>query len=174
MGSRQSRLQDCAGSGRLGSVPGQGDGLAAAGTPVGLAYVGSRTPSEFASNDLIVPIPMIGRGEEGLLSERRRHRDFPGQAMGRTGRLLDQGALLDKRSLQAGGPRSRKAADNLGRGIGRRQQIKEKTGIAGFGVVAKTFDNTMHQFCIGFTPTTAPSSTRMATSRWTARRIWRR
>ncbi len=31
--------------------------LAAAGTPVGIAYVGSRTLKQFAQNDLIVPIP---------------------------------------------------------------------------------------------------------------------
>src|SRR5690606_32049581 len=32
--------------------------LAAAGTPVSLAYVGSRTLKQFAMNDLIVPVPM--------------------------------------------------------------------------------------------------------------------
>ena len=32
--------------------------LAAAGTPVAMAYVGSRTLKEFAENDLIVPVPM--------------------------------------------------------------------------------------------------------------------
>ncbi|WP_411196117.1 ABC transporter substrate-binding protein, partial [Rhizobium sp.] len=32
--------------------------LAAAGTPVAMAYVGSRTLKEFAQNDLIVPVPM--------------------------------------------------------------------------------------------------------------------
>ena len=32
--------------------------LAAAGTPVGLAYVGSRTLKQFAKNELVVPIPM--------------------------------------------------------------------------------------------------------------------
>ena len=42
--------------------------LAAAGTPYGIAYVGSRTLKQFAQNDLIVPIPFTRRGEEGLLS----------------------------------------------------------------------------------------------------------
>ena len=35
--------------------------LAAAGTPVALAYVGSRTLKQFAQNDLIVPVPMTDR-----------------------------------------------------------------------------------------------------------------
>ncbi len=42
--------------------------LAAAGTPVGLAYVGSRTLKQFAANDLIVPMPNDRRREEDLLS----------------------------------------------------------------------------------------------------------
>src|SRR5690606_39067224 len=32
--------------------------LAVAGTPVDIAYVGSRTLKQFAQNDLIVPVPM--------------------------------------------------------------------------------------------------------------------
>ncbi len=42
--------------------------LAAAGTPVAMAYVGSRTLKEFAQNDLIVPGADDGRGKEELLS----------------------------------------------------------------------------------------------------------
>ena len=52
--------------------------------------------------------------------------------------------------------------------------IKEKTGAAGFGVVAKTFDNTMHQFLHWVYTNDGTVIEPKATSRSTARRTWRR
>ena len=70
--------------------------LAAAGTPVGLAYVGSRTLKQFAANDLIVPVPMSDDEKKGLLQFRRRNRDLERPAVGRAGRLLHQVDLLEQ------------------------------------------------------------------------------
>ncbi len=77
--------------------------LAAAGTPVAMAYVGSRTLKQFAQNDLIVPFKQAGLDPE-----------VPPKTWAEE--------------------------------IAFAKQIKEKTGIAGYGLPAKTFDNTMHQF----------------------------
>jgi multiple sugar transport system substrate-binding protein len=78
--------------------------LAAAGTPVGLAYVGSRTLKQFATNDLIVPIEYT-EDEEDLLPLYHRYGDNRREAVGRSGRLLDQVALLEQGSVQGRRPR---------------------------------------------------------------------
>ena len=89
--------------------------LAAAGTPVAhglcrLAHaegVRRQRPDRPGADDR--------RGEGGLLSAHRRHRDLRRHPVGRADRLLDQGALLEQGPVQAGRPRPRDAAEDLGR-----------------------------------------------------------
>lgn len=120
--------------------------LAAAGTPYGIAYVGSRTLKQFAQNDLIVPIPF---------SEDEKKAYFPfvvgtvttdGQQWGVPVAFSTKALYWNKDLFAAAGLDPEKAPATWAEEIAAAKAIKEKTGTAGFGVVAKTFDNTMHQF----------------------------
>ncbi|MET0575372.1 MAG: extracellular solute-binding protein [Mesorhizobium sp.] len=120
--------------------------LAAAGTPVGIAYVGSRTLKQFAQNELIVPIPF---------SEEEKKSYFPfvvgtvttdGQQWGVPVAFSTKSLYWNKDLFAAAGLDPEKAPATWAEELAAAKAIKEKTGTAGFGVVAKTFDNTMHQF----------------------------
>ncbi|WP_244621865.1 ABC transporter substrate-binding protein [Neomesorhizobium albiziae] len=120
--------------------------LAAAGTPYGIAYVGSRTLKQFAQNDLIVPIPF---------SEDEKKAYFPfvvgtvttdGQQWGIPVAFSTKALYWNKDLFAQAGLDPEKPPLTFAEEIAYAKQIKEKTGIAGFGVVAKDYDNTMHQF----------------------------
>jgi multiple sugar transport system substrate-binding protein len=120
--------------------------LAIAGDPVGLAYVGSRTVKQFALNDLIVEIPMT---EEEIASYHNYVPEtvtFQGTQWGvpvafSTKALYWNKALFEEAGLDPDVPPT-----TWEEKIAFAQQITENTDAAGYGVVAKTFDNTMHQF----------------------------
>ncbi len=120
--------------------------LAAAGTPVALAYMGSRVLKQLAQNELIVPIPM---------SDEEKATYFPfivstvtadGQQWGVPVAFSTKSLYWNKDLFAAAGLDPEKPPTTWAEEIAAAQAIKEKTGNAGFGVVAKTFDNTMHQF----------------------------
>lgn len=120
--------------------------LAVAGTPVGLAYVGSRTLKEFAENGLIVPIPMTDEEKAGYYPNVVDTVTSGGEQWGIPVAFSTKSFYWNKDLFAAAGldPESPPAtwADMLAAA----KQIKEKTGIPGYGLPAKTFDNTMHQF----------------------------
>ena len=120
--------------------------LAAAGTPVGLAYVGSRTLKQFAQNDLIVPIPMSDEEKAGYFNYVADTVTTDGQQWGIPVAFSTKSLYWNKDLFAAAGLDPEKAPATWAEEIADAKAIKEKTGIAGFGVVAKTFDNTMHQF----------------------------
>jgi multiple sugar transport system substrate-binding protein len=120
--------------------------LAAAGTPVGLAYVGSRTLKQFSKNDLIVPIPMTDE-------EKKSYFNFVAETVTSNGKQWGVPVAFSTKSLYwnkdlftAAGLDPEKPPTTWAEEIAAAKAIKDKTGKAGFGVVAKTFDNTMHQF----------------------------
>jgi multiple sugar transport system substrate-binding protein len=120
--------------------------LAAAGTPVAVAYVGSRTLKQFAENDLIVPIPMTDAEKASYFPNVAGTVTFNDTQWGvpvafSTKALYWNKDLFRKAGLDPDVPPKTWAEE-----IAFAKQIKEKTGIPGFGLVAKTFDNTMHQF----------------------------
>ncbi|HWJ74640.1 MAG TPA: sugar ABC transporter substrate-binding protein [Kaistia sp.] len=120
--------------------------LAAAGTPVGLAYVGSRTLKQFADSDLIVPIPMTDAEKAAYYPHIVDTVTFKDEAWGipvafSTKALFWNKALFEKAGLDPAKPPT--TWDEL---YNDAKTIKDKTGIAGYGLPAKTMDNTMHQF----------------------------
>lgn len=120
--------------------------LAAAGTPVGLAYVGSRTLKQFAQNELIVPIPMSDEEKAGYFNFVADTVTTDGQQWGIPVAFSTKALYWNKDLFAAAGLDPEKAPATWAEEIAYAQAIKEKTGTAGFGVVAKAFDNTMHQF----------------------------
>ncbi len=119
--------------------------LAAAGTPVGLAYVGSRTLKQFSKNDLIVPIPMTDDEKKAYFNFVAETVTSNGKQWGVPVAFSTKALYWNKDLFAAAGLDPEKAPATWADEIADAKAIKEKTGKAGFGVVAKTFDNTMHQ-----------------------------
>lgn len=120
--------------------------LAAAGTPVGLAYVGSRTLKQFASNDLIVPIEYTEDEKKSYYPYIVETVTTDGKQWGIPVAFSTKALYWNKDLFTAAGLDPEKAPATFAEELAAAKAIKEKTGTAGFGVVAKTFDNTMHQF----------------------------
>jgi multiple sugar transport system substrate-binding protein len=120
--------------------------LAAAGTPVGVAYVGSRTLKQFAENDLIVPITYTEEEKKSYFPYIMETVTSNGQQWGVPVAFSTKALYWNKDLFKAAGLDPEKAPTTWAEEIAAAKAIKEKTGTAGFGVVAKTFDNTMHQF----------------------------
>ncbi len=120
--------------------------LAVAGNPVALAYVGSRTLKQFASNDLIVEMPMTAEQKASYYPYVPETVTFKGTQWGRPVAFSTKAFYWNKDLFKAAGLDPENPPKTFAEEIAAAKAIKEKTGIAGFGVVAKTFDNTMHQF----------------------------
>jgi multiple sugar transport system substrate-binding protein len=120
--------------------------LAAAGTPVALAYVGSRTLKEFADNELIVPITFTDEEKAAYYPYIMDTVTTSGKQWGIPVAFSTKALFWNKDLFKQAGLDPEKAPTTWAEELEYAKTIKEKTGIAGFGVVAKTFDNTMHQF----------------------------
>ncbi len=120
--------------------------LAAAGTPVAMAYVGSRTLKEFAQNDLIVPVPMTDEEKKSYYPNIVDTVTFDNNQWGVPVAFSTKALYWNKDIFKQAGLDPEKPPTTWAEEIADAKQIKEKTGIAGYGLPAKTFDNTMHQF----------------------------
>jgi multiple sugar transport system substrate-binding protein len=120
--------------------------LAAAGTPVSLAYVGSRTLKQFALNDLIVPIPMTDEEKAGYYNYVPETVTFEGTQWGIPVAFSTKALFWNKDIFEAAGLDPDTPPATWEEEIAFAKQIEDNTDFDGFGVVAKTFDNTMHQF----------------------------
>lgn len=120
--------------------------LAAAGTPVAMAYVGSRTLKEFAQNDLIVPVPMTDDEKKGYYPHIVDTVTFDGNQWGVPIAFSTKALYWNKDLFKQAGLDPETPPKTWAEEIQMAKTIKEKTGIPGFGLSAKTFDNTMHQF----------------------------
>ncbi|MEO5805239.1 sugar ABC transporter substrate-binding protein [Devosia sp.] len=120
--------------------------LAVAGTPVGLAYIGSRALKQLASNDLIVPIPMSDDEKKAYYNYIPDTVTFDGKQWGSPVAFSTKALYWNKDLFTAAGLDPEKPPVTWAEEIADAKAISEKTEAAGFGVVAKTFDNTMHQF----------------------------
>ena len=120
--------------------------LAAAGTPVGLAYVGSRTLKQFSKNDLIVPVPMTDAEKKAYYNFVAETVTFNGKQWGVPVAFSTKSLYWNKDLFAKAGLDPEKPPKTWADELAYAKQIKEKAGVAGFGVVAKSFDNTMHQF----------------------------
>lgn len=120
--------------------------LAVAGTPVGLAYIGSRTLKQLASNDLIVAMPMTDEEKAAYYPYVAGTVTFDGTQWGRPVAFSTKALYWNKDLFTAAGLDPEKPPVTWAEEIADAKAIADKTDAAGFGVVAKTFDNTMHQF----------------------------
>jgi multiple sugar transport system substrate-binding protein len=120
--------------------------LAAAGTPVAMAYVGSRTLKEFAINDLIVPVPMTEEEKAAYFPHIADTVTFDGTQWGVPVAFSTKALYWNKDLFAQAGLDPESPPKTWAEEIEDAKIITEKTGIPGFGLVAKTFDNTMHQF----------------------------
>ena len=120
--------------------------LAVAGTPVAMAYVGSRTLKEFAQNDLIVPVPMSEDEKKSYYPNIADTVTFDDNQWGVPIAFSTKALYWNKDLFKQAGLDPETPPKTWAEEIAFAKQIKEKTGIAGYGLPAKTFDNTMHQF----------------------------
>ncbi|WDZ81238.1 ABC transporter substrate-binding protein (plasmid) [Ensifer adhaerens] len=120
--------------------------LAAAGTPVAMAYVGSRTLKEFAQNELIVPVPMTEDEKKTYYPNIVDTVTFDDNQWGVPIAFSTKALYWNKDLFKQAGLDPEKPPKTWAEEIEYAKAIKEKTGIAGYGLPAKTFDNTMHQF----------------------------
>ncbi len=120
--------------------------LAAAGSPAGMAYVGSRTLKEFALNDLIVPVPMTDEEKAGYYPNIVGTVTFNDTQWGVPIAFSTKALYWNKGLFKEAGLDPEKPPTTWAETIADAKAIKEKTGKAGYGLPAKTFDNTMHQF----------------------------
>lgn len=119
--------------------------LAAAGNPVSVAYMGSRTLLKLSKEGLIVPaeIPAdsVDKYQPGVLktvSSGGKYWGYP-HAFSTKG-LYVNCDLVTKAGLEC------KAPETWADMIAMAKAIKEKDGVAGIGIAGKDFDNTMHMF----------------------------
>lgn len=120
--------------------------LAVAGTPVAMAYVGSRTLKEFAQNELIVPVPMTDEEKATYYPNIVDTVTFDDTQWGVPIAFSTKALYWNKDLFKQAGLDPETPPKTWAEEIEFAKQIKEKTGIAGYGLPAKTFDNTMHQF----------------------------
>lgn len=120
--------------------------LAAAGTPVALAYVGSRTLKQFALNDLIIPIPMTDEEKAAYYNYVPETVTIDGTQWGVPVAFSTKALYWNKKLFEEAGLDPEVPPTTWEEEIAFAKTISEKTDADGFGVVAKTFDNTVHQF----------------------------
>lgn len=120
--------------------------LAAAGNPVGLAYVGSRTLKEFAENELIVPVPMTDDEKASYQPHIVDTITFDDKQWGVPIAFSTKALFWNKDLFKQAGLDPETPPKTWEEEIAFAEAITDKTDAAGFGLVAKTFDNTFHQF----------------------------
>ena len=119
--------------------------LAAAGDPVGLAYMGSRTLKQLARSGLIVPVniaedqqAMYQPGILNTVTDGGQTWGFP-HAFSTKALFINCG-LVEAAGEACVAPRTWTGMYNMAKAI------NDNTAAAGVGVTGKDFDNTMHQF----------------------------
>lgn len=119
--------------------------LAAAGSPVSVAYMGSRTLLKLSSQDLIVPAEiapdMVDNYQPGVL----KTVSSGGKYWGYPHAFSTKALYINCDLVKAAGLEC-KAPETWADMIAMAKAIKEKDGVAGIGIAGKDFDNTMHMF----------------------------
>ena len=119
--------------------------LAAAGDPVSLSYMGSRTLKQLGENNMIVPVTIPKKDQKnyqpGILntvSHMGKFWGFP-HAFSTKALFINCG-MVEKAGMRCEDPRTWDGMYKMAK------RVKDKLGVAGVGVTGKDFDNTMHQF----------------------------
>ena len=119
--------------------------LAAAGDPVGLAYMGSRTLKQLARSGLIVPVDIAEDQQEMYQPGILNTVTDGGQTWGfphafSTKALFINCGLVEEAGMACVAPKTWTGMYNMAKAI------NHNTAAAGVGITGKDFDNTMHQF----------------------------
>ncbi len=119
--------------------------LAAAGDAPSIAYMGSRTLRQLATNDLIVPITMSEEQQASYQPGVLQTVTFDGQFWGLPHAFSTKALYMNCDIIEAAGaecvaPATWEDMTALA------QQVVDNTDAAGIGLAGKDFDNTMHQF----------------------------
>jgi len=119
--------------------------LAAAGSPVSVDYMGSRTLLKLSSENLIVPVEISDEAaatyQPGVLktvSAQGKYWGYP--------HAFSTKALYINCDLVTAAGMECKAPETWTDMIAMAKAIKEKNNVAGIGIAGKDFDNTMHMF----------------------------
>ncbi|MGV0911091.1 ABC transporter substrate-binding protein [Martelella sp. FOR1707] len=120
--------------------------LAVAGTPIALAYMGSRTLKQLSENGLIVPIPMSEEEKASYYPHIVDTVTFDGQQWGVPVAFSTKALYWNKDLFEQAGLDPETPPKTWQELYDMAATIKEKTGTPGFGLTAKSFDNTMHQY----------------------------
>ena len=119
--------------------------LAAAGDPPSVAYMGSRTLSQLANNDLIVPAEMSDATKSQYQTGVLNTVTIKGVQWGYPHAFSTKGLYINCDLAEAAGAECKAPAtwDDM---YALAKAINDNTGAAGVGLAGKDFDNTMHQF----------------------------
>lgn len=119
--------------------------LAAAGDPPSVAYMGSRTLSQLANNDLIVPAEMSDTTKSQYQTGVLNTVTIKGVQWGYPHAFSTKGLYINCDLAEAAGAECKAPAtwDDM---YALAKAINDNTGAAGVGLAGKDFDNTMHQF----------------------------
>jgi len=119
--------------------------LAAAGDPVGLAYIGSRTLKQLGRSGLIIPVDISDEmqalyqpGVLATVSDNGQFWGFP-HAFSTKALFINCG-LVEAAGEACVAPRTWTGLYNMAKAV------NDNTSAAGIGITGKDFDNTMHQF----------------------------
>ena len=119
--------------------------LAAAGDPVGLAYIGSRTLKQLGRSGLILPVniseekqALYQPGILNTVSDGGQFWGFP-HAFSTKALFINCG-LVEAAGEACVAPRTWTGLYNMAKAV------NDNTSAAGIGITGKDFDNTMHQF----------------------------
>lgn len=119
--------------------------LAAGGDPVDLAYVGSRTLKQLATNDLIVPVEIAADRQNLYQAGVLDTVTHDGQYWGLPHAFSTKALYMNCDLIEAAGqaceaPKTWDDMYNLAKAV------SDNSDAAGVGLAGKDFDNTMHQF----------------------------
>ncbi len=119
--------------------------LAAAGDAPSIAYMGSRTLRQLATNDLVVPITFTDEQKEAFQPGVLQTVTSQGQYWGMPHAFSTKALYLNCDLIEEAGATCEAPAtwDDM---AALAKQVTENTDAAGVGLAGKDFDNTMHQF----------------------------
>ena len=119
--------------------------LAAAGDPVSVAYIGSRTLLKLSSEGLIVPIEISEEAAANYQPGVLKTVSSGGQYWGYPHAFSTKALYINCDLVTAAGMEC-KAPETWADMVSMAKAIKETQDVAGIGIAGKDFDNTMHMF----------------------------
>lgn len=120
--------------------------LAGAGNAPALAYMGSRTVRMLGAADMIVRVSLSAEEKSSYEPSVLATVSFDGKEWGLPRAFSTKALYWNKDLFAKAGLPTDKGPQTFEEVLAAAKAIKEKTGAAGFGIPAASFDNTMHEF----------------------------